>query len=184
MKVEENTKVQQRWQHRAKDSFQNLVRVDIVQSSKLEIPICHPAASQRASPCSVHLLRLFLVLSSGSVGFCHILVLGSLHALAIRVPFSNASSYACSHDQSDFMRSTCLPTDHDHGAGILSLFFARVEPPFMQEMHRSACAVLERVSCMKCQTTNSTQTQNTTKQRPTRERKQETLEYRCKVKQV
>ena len=45
-----------------------------------------------------------------------------------------------------------------------TFFFARVEPPFVQEMHRSACAGFERVSCMKNQTTNTTQTQNTTKQ--------------------
>ena len=41
----------------------------------------------------------------------------------------------------------------------------------MQEMHRSACAVFGRVSCMKCQTTKTTpnQTTKTTKQQTTKE---------------
>ena len=52
------------------------------------------------------------------------------------------------------------------------IFVARVEPPFMQEVRRSACAAFERVSSMKCQATNTTPTQTNTG------RKQETL--KCK----
>ena len=64
-----------------------------------------------------------------------------------------------------------------------SLLFARVKPPFMQEMHRSACAVFERVQNevpSSKHNTNTNQNQTTTDQG----RKQETLVCTCRVKQM
>ena len=87
--------------------------------------------------------------------------------------------------RSDHFGSSGSLDSHLFKIGWKDWFFARVEPPFLQKMHRSACAVFERVSCLKCQKNknrtkpNHQQNSKTTKKQ---RREQETLECTCQVK--
>ena len=107
---------------------------------------------------------------------CGTLAEHSLHLWDTLVGHSGHSNTLVRHSCRTFLghSNTTLSWDTlwDTLMGTLLKFFC-TEPPFMQEMHRrSACAALERVSCMKCQTTKTIPTQTnpkTTKQQPTRE---------------
>ena len=72
--------------------------------------------------------------------------------------FARGSAHLHIHTSASLLIFTSASLTSARNAGQKSFcFFARVEPPLMQEIHRSACAVFERASCMKCQTTKNTQ---------------------------
>ena len=56
----------------------------------------------------------------------------------------------CHWDLRGLGGSACVALPLVSGSrNMAHIFFARVEPPFMQEVHRSACAIFCRVSIMK-----------------------------------
>ena len=57
-------------------------------------------------------------------------------------------------------------------------FFARVEPPFMQEVHRSACAVFGRVSSVK-KGENKTKGHKNNNKNTGQETLESSLEFTC-----